>query len=325
MTHTSKSDSQTIRKNNESKCSKRRVEITVSENIIYPVPKKRKMSTDQKVNECMSDRVTRSKTNTLKSNISNISENNGAKTADIREKLTEKNKSKVNIRTIENNLAPTNDNNLTHTPKSDSKTIRKNDKSKCSKGRVEITESENIIYPIPKRKKMSTDHKVNGCIPDRVTRSKTNAETLESNISNINENKTSEAKTAEKVSESDQNVKNEKHSACNDDPKLNIAKENADEKLKQIAVNNYVVGEVVWAKIRGFPAWPARIENIIGGKRLMFRIFWFNDYRNSNVYANQVFKFHSNFEQFSKPFNSHIGLETAAREALMYIASEIKK
>lgn len=165
---------------------------------------------------------------------------------------------------------------------------------------------------------MSIDQEVNECISDRVTRSRTKA--LKSNNSNI--------KTAEKVSVPDENLKDKKHSACNDEPKSNIAKEpeETDGKLKQIALqNNYEVGEVVWAKIRGFPAWPARIEDKIGGKRLMFRIFWFNDYRYSNVYANQVFKFHNYFEQFSKPFDSHIGLETAAREALMHIASEIKK
>lgn len=245
---------------------------------------------------------------------------------DIRKKSMKKNKSKVNIRSVENNSLPTNDDNLTHTSKKNCQKNRKNEKSKCSKRRVEITGNENIIYPDPKKRKMSIDQKVNACISERVTRSKTKI--LKSNISNINENETSKAKAAEKVSEPDQNLKNKKDLASNDDPKLNIAKEpkNIDEKLKIIAVQiKYKVGEVVWAKIRGFPGWPARIEDIFGGKRQMFRIFWFNDYRYSNVYINQIFKFHSYFEQFSKPFNSHIGLETAAREALMYIAAETQK
>lgn len=125
---------------------------------------------------------------------------------EICEKLTKKNKSKVNIRTIEKNSVPsgpTNDDNLTHTSKINSQTTSKNDESKCSKRRVEITGSENIINPAPKKRKMSIDQKVNDS--GRVTRSKTKA--LKSNISNINENETSEAKTADKVPESDQNVK----------------------------------------------------------------------------------------------------------------------
>lgn len=57
----------------------------------------------------------------------------------------------------------------------------------------------------------------------------------------------------------------------------------------------------------------------------MIRIFCFNDYRYSNVYETQIYKFHNYFEQFSQRFESHIGLETAAREALIYIANQKTK
>lgn len=96
-----------------------------------------------------------------------------------------------------------------------------------------------------------------------------------------------------------------------------IDKERAD----QIAVIDFREGEVVWAKLRGFPCWPAQIENFFGEKRQTVRIKWFNDYRISNVSKNQIFKFYKYFEEFSKPFATHVGLETAAKEALIYLGA----
>lgn len=97
------------------------------------------------------------------------------------------------------------------------------------------------------------------------------------------------------------------------------SEEKLSNQAKQIA-HCFKVGEVVWAKLRGFPCWPARIEKIIGDKKQLIEIFWFNDYRKSKVYRSQIFNFHDNFSQFSKEFESHVGLETAAKEALIYLA-----
>lgn len=78
------------------------------------------------------------------------------------------------------------------------------------------------------------------------------------------------------------------------------------------------VGEIVWGKLKGWPAWPARIKQISANK---IEIVWFNDYRRSYVFKNQIFKFHANYEQFSKNAQTRIGLETAIKEAVLFAAS----
>lgn len=80
--------------------------------------------------------------------------------------------------------------------------------------------------------------------------------------------------------------------------------------------------EVVWCKIKGFVHWPARIERIeiVGGKQC-FIVFWFNDYRTSKVFGGQLFKFLPNFQKYSANFKGKIGLETAAKEAVIYSAN----
>lgn len=89
----------------------------------------------------------------------------------------------------------------------------------------------------------------------------------------------------------------------------------------EIAELEYSIGEVIWAKIRGFPCWPAKIESIKSGKKQSYDIVWFNDYRRSNVFKTQIYKFYPNFERFSPTFSTHIGLETAAKEALIHLGS----
>lgn len=99
-----------------------------------------------------------------------------------------------------------------------------------------------------------------------------------------------------------------------------------NEKSNQIATVEFKEGDVMWAKIRGFPNWPARIESIYGEKKQLYRIYCFNDYRVSKVFKSQITKFGKNFEENSRLFDTHIGLETAAREALIYLESkEINK
>lgn len=89
-----------------------------------------------------------------------------------------------------------------------------------------------------------------------------------------------------------------------------------------MAVSNefYRVGQVVWAKLRCFPSWPAKIERICGDKKQLIEIYWFNDYRRSKVFRSQIFDFHKHFAEFAVDFDKHIGLEMAAKEALIYIA-----
>lgn len=67
----------------------------------------------------------------------------------------------------------------------------------------------------------------------------------------------------------------------------------------------------------GFPAWPAKVDMIYGIRNQMCQITWFNDYRRSKILLSQCMKFHANFDEMSKLFGKHIGLETAAKEALM--------
>lgn len=79
----------------------------------------------------------------------------------------------------------------------------------------------------------------------------------------------------------------------------------------------YTLNEVVWGKIRGWPHWPARITSIEGRR---YQVQWFNDYRNSKLFRAQLFKFYKNYDEFSKPFAQKVGLETAAKEAVIFLA-----
>lgn len=90
---------------------------------------------------------------------------------------------------------------------------------------------------------------------------------------------------------------------------------------KAIVPIEFKINEVVWGKIRGWPHWPARIVSI---EPRRYVVFWFNDYRKSTLYRTQVFKFHENFKEFSDKFETKIGLETAAKEALIYLAAQQK-
>lgn len=92
-----------------------------------------------------------------------------------------------------------------------------------------------------------------------------------------------------------------------------------------IALIDFSIDDIVWAKIKGSKHWPARIVEIELQKRTyIYKVFWFNDYRTSNVFKSQIFKFQPNFEKFAKKFGSDIRLETAGKEALIYLASKEK-
>lgn len=106
-------------------------------------------------------------------------------------------------------------------------------------------------------------------------------------------------------------------------PATKVINENHDSEInistnKTVAVLAFSVNEIVWGKIRGWPHWPARVTSIEGRK---FEVVWFNDYRKSKLFRTQLFKFCDNFEQFAQKFPTTIGLETAAKEALLLMAA----
>lgn len=101
-----------------------------------------------------------------------------------------------------------------------------------------------------------------------------------------------------------------------------VRKEKNTNQSADISTEFFRVGQVVWAKLRGFPCWPAKIERICGEKKHLIEIFWFNDYRRSKVFRSQIFDFNEHFAQFAVELKNHIGLETAAKEALMYLAKK---
>lgn len=94
-------------------------------------------------------------------------------------------------------------------------------------------------------------------------------------------------------------------------------------KALELVKIDFRIGEVVWAKIKGFPCWPAKIK--AHHPRNMATVIWFNDYRTTKVFKSQLFPFLKNFDQFAKQFDNSIGLKTAAQEALMYYGSMLQK
>lgn len=93
------------------------------------------------------------------------------------------------------------------------------------------------------------------------------------------------------------------------------------DETQSVATLDYKIDEVVWAKIKGSPHWPAKITRINSNK--MITVYWFNDYRTTKLYKTQLFKFLINFELFVQKFDQHIGLKKAAHEALIYYGSTV--
>lgn len=85
---------------------------------------------------------------------------------------------------------------------------------------------------------------------------------------------------------------------------------------KTIARVEFRVQEVVWAKIKGSPHWPAKINSFPSNRTA--EVVWFNDYRKTKIFKTQLFKFLVYFDEFAKKFNDTVGLEAAAKEGLMY-------
>lgn len=85
------------------------------------------------------------------------------------------------------------------------------------------------------------------------------------------------------------------------------------------------MNEVVWAKISGYPEWPAKVDRIYGIRNQMCEIVWFNDYRRTKLHKGQLKNFVSDFENHRSNIPNYIGLEAAIKEALMYLASQLAK
>lgn len=89
----------------------------------------------------------------------------------------------------------------------------------------------------------------------------------------------------------------------------------------QLALPDFSTNEIIWARIRGHPYWPAKVMRIYGVRLQMLEILWLNDYRRSKINKGQAKKFLKHFEEYAAAFSKHVGLETAAKEGMIYIAS----
>lgn len=88
-----------------------------------------------------------------------------------------------------------------------------------------------------------------------------------------------------------------------------------DNACTQLDVVRFAIGEIIWAKIRGSPHWPAQIKSFPTHNTA--EVLWFNDYRRTKVFRTKLFKFMPHFDEFAVKFQTSVGLETAAREALI--------
>lgn len=90
---------------------------------------------------------------------------------------------------------------------------------------------------------------------------------------------------------------------CDTDQQLIPYLSNSKTNVRAIAFQQFSVNEVIWGKQRGYPHWPGKIVKILQNK---YEIFWFNDYRKSNMFPSQLFKFKPKLVEFSKK-ESEIG------------------
>lgn len=84
-------------------------------------------------------------------------------------------------------------------------------------------------------------------------------------------------------------------------------------------------GAIVWAKIKGAPFWPAKVERVYGLKNQMVEVYWFNNYKRTKMCRASCVSFLANFDRFRPNFDKHIGLEPAAKEAIIYMGSQMRR
>lgn len=88
-----------------------------------------------------------------------------------------------------------------------------------------------------------------------------------------------------------------------------------------VSTINFKVGDIVWAKIKGHPHWPAEIKSMPSERFAV--VYWFNDYRTTKISRNQLFTFLSNYDNFSSKFDRTVGLKAAATEALIRLGNNL--
>lgn len=76
--------------------------------------------------------------------------------------------------------------------------------------------------------------------------------------------------------------------------------------------------------VLGFPHWPAKIYSIYGSRNQMVEVWWFNDYRRTKMQISQMSNFFQNYEKLKPTFTNRIGLETAVKEAIIYMGEKMK-
>lgn len=82
-----------------------------------------------------------------------------------------------------------------------------------------------------------------------------------------------------------------------------------------VCTMQFQVGDVIWGKIRGWPHWPCKILEM-DARRIRYKVWWFNDYRTTNLYRSQIYKFPGCFDIFAEKFDTTVGLKDAVKEAM---------
>lgn len=79
-------------------------------------------------------------------------------------------------------------------------------------------------------------------------------------------------------------------------------------------------GDLIWAKMRGYPHWPARIDLPAEGEKIppkKFAIFFFGTHETAVMQAKDLFPYEKNKEKFLKNSNrSRRGFKEALVEIL---------
>lgn len=101
-----------------------------------------------------------------------------------------------------------------------------------------------------------------------------------------------------------------------------VKRENGGPMAMLIQTPDFKLNEIIWAEIKGFPGWPAKIIDFPTPK--MALVVWYNDHRRTKVFRTQLFKFLNNYDKFAVNFDTHIGLKTAAREALYCLGNSLQ-
>lgn len=102
----------------------------------------------------------------------------------------------------------------------------------------------------------------------------------------------------------------------------NNAQTKEENSVTTVATVSFNIDETVWGKLRGSPHWPAKIIAIEGRR---YEVRWYNDDRTSKLFLSQIFKFRQHFKRFSVKFPTSVGLEDAAKHALIHLMFGEKK